>query len=199
MVGALTLGSAVPHLVNGVGGLEWQIVIVATSVLTLGGGLLAEVVAQDGPFGFPRALFDPRQAGLAWRNRGVRLASLGYFGHMWELYAMWAWFAAFFADTLVDDGVDDTRSGAALATFAVIGIGSINSPMQCMMKEVCAQCLQTHIDPQTGARSHVFSCFNQDQPLDQVDWPGLNSRLRQNTVQEKLTAQWIAHCMAEAE
>jgi NADPH-dependent glutamate synthase beta subunit-like oxidoreductase/NAD(P)H-flavin reductase len=70
-------------------------------------------------------------------------------------------------------------------------IGSINSPMQCMMKEVCAQCLQPHIDPDTGARSVVFSCFNQDQALDRVDFPALNERLRQNGVQEKLTAQWI--------
>ena len=70
-------------------------------------------------------------------------------------------------------------------------IGSINSPMQCMMKEVCAQCLQPHIDPATGAHSVVFSCFNQDQALDRVDFPALNERLRQNGVQEKLTAQWI--------
>jgi NADPH-dependent glutamate synthase beta subunit-like oxidoreductase/NAD(P)H-flavin reductase len=70
-------------------------------------------------------------------------------------------------------------------------IGSINSPMQCMMKEVCAQCLQPHVDPATGARSVVFSCFNQDQALDRVDFPALNERLRQNGAQEKLTAQWI--------
>jgi len=70
-------------------------------------------------------------------------------------------------------------------------IGSINSPMQCMMKEVCAQCLQPQIDPVTGARSVVFSCFNQDQPLDRVDFPALNERLRQNGLSEKLTAQWI--------
>ncbi len=70
-------------------------------------------------------------------------------------------------------------------------IGSINSPMQCMMKEVCAQCLQPQIDPATGARTVVFSCFNQDQALDRVDFPALAERLRQNGVQEKLTAQWI--------
>jgi hypothetical protein len=70
-------------------------------------------------------------------------------------------------------------------------IGSINSPMQCMMKEVCAQCLQPHTDPVTGARSVIFSCFNQDQALDHVDFPALNDRLRQNSLQEKLTAQWI--------
>jgi NAD(P)H-flavin reductase len=70
-------------------------------------------------------------------------------------------------------------------------VGSINSPMQCMMKEVCAQCLQPHLDPVTGERTVVFSCFNQDQALDRVDFPALNERLRQNGAQEKLTAQWI--------
>ncbi len=70
-------------------------------------------------------------------------------------------------------------------------IGSINSPMQCMMKEVCAQCLQPQIDPATGERSVVFSCFNQDQALDRVDFPALHERLAQNGVQEKLTARWI--------
>jgi NAD(P)H-flavin reductase len=74
-------------------------------------------------------------------------------------------------------------------------IGSINSPMQCMMKEICAQCLQPHVDPQTGATTYVFSCFNQDQPLDRVDWRALEQRLRQNSVQEKLTAEWIDHCL----
>ena len=78
---------------------------------------------------------------------------------------------------------------------AHIAIGSINSPMQCMMKEICAQCLQPHVDPATGARSYVFSCFNQDQPLDVVDFPGLAARLSQNSLQEKLTAQWIDRCL----
>lgn len=74
-------------------------------------------------------------------------------------------------------------------------IGSINSPMQCMMKEICAQCLQPHQDPETGKITYVFSCFNQDQPLDQVDFSGLNTRLRQNTVQERLTNRWIDRCL----
>jgi NADPH-dependent glutamate synthase beta subunit-like oxidoreductase/NAD(P)H-flavin reductase len=71
-------------------------------------------------------------------------------------------------------------------------IGSINSPMQCMMKEICAQCLQPQRDPQTGRTRYVFSCFNQDQALDDVDFPALDVRLKQNAVQEKLTARWIA-------
>ena len=77
-----------------------------------------------------------------------------------------------------------------------VAIGSINSPMQCMMKEICAQCLQPHVDPQGGARSVVFSCFEQDQPLDRVDWHALRQRLAQNSLAEKLTAKWIAHCLA---
>jgi len=76
-----------------------------------------------------------------------------------------------------------------------IAIGSINSPMQCMMKEICAQCLQKHVDPETGKETYVYSCFNQDQELDRVNWQHLNDRLKQNSLQEKLTARWIEHCL----
>jgi len=76
-----------------------------------------------------------------------------------------------------------------------IAIASINSPMQCMMKEVCAQCLQKHVDPVTGREEFVFSCFNQDQEMDRVDFPNLNTRLRQNTVQEKLSNLWLDHLL----
>ncbi|MDR1989585.1 MAG: FAD-dependent oxidoreductase [Acidobacteriaceae bacterium] len=78
-----------------------------------------------------------------------------------------------------------------------VGLGSINSPMQCMMKEVCAQCLQKHIDPVTGKETFVFTCFNQDQELDRVDFPNLADRLRQNTVQEKLSHVWFEQMMAK--
>ncbi|UTW12532.1 MFS transporter [Marinobacterium rhizophilum] len=124
MVGAITLGSAAPHLVNGLGGLEWQRVIVITSLLTLTGGLVAELLGRDGPFPFPRAPFDPRKAWQVFSDRKVLLASLGYFGHMWELYAMWAWFSVFFASTLVLHGVEDAGRWAAFGTFAVIGAGA---------------------------------------------------------------------------
>src|SRR6266436_4341186 len=70
-------------------------------------------------------------------------------------------------------------------------IASINSPMQCMMKEICAQCLQVHRDPVSGVESVVFSCFNQDQDLDRVDFDNLRARLNQNGVQEKLTRLWV--------
>jgi hypothetical protein len=91
--------------------------------------------------------------------------------------------------------------GAALAPYLKrehVAIASINSPMQCMMKEVCAQCLQKHVDPDTGRETIIFSCFNQDQLMDRVDFFNLNARLRQNTVQEKLTNQWLEQVLARA-
>ena len=119
VVGALTLGSATPHLVNGLGGLDWHAVVWVTSALTALGGIVVFVLVPEGPFSFPSARFDPAQVGLVLQNRGVRLASLGYFGHMWELYAMWAWFLVFFRATVAGG------SSAAYAAFAVIGIGAV--------------------------------------------------------------------------
>ena len=97
----------------------------------------------------------------------------------------------------VQDNHSHSRHGVLRAHLKPghCAIGSINSPMQCMMKEICAQCLQPHRDPVTGETSWVFSCFNQDQPLDRVDWAGLNARLGQNSLSEKLTAQWIGRAL----
>ena len=75
-----------------------------------------------------------------------------------------------------------------------IALASINSPMQCMMKEICAQCLQIHRDPLTGEETVVFTCLNQDQPMDKVVFPVLRDRLSQNSLQEKLTSNWVAAC-----
>ena len=77
-----------------------------------------------------------------------------------------------------------------------VGVASINSPMQCMMKQVCAQCLQRQVDPVTGKERFVFSCFNQDQYLDEVDFDNLRARLRQNTVSEKLANLWLTRILA---
>ncbi|MBI2313839.1 MAG: FAD-dependent oxidoreductase [Betaproteobacteria bacterium] len=107
-------------------------------------------------------------------------------------------------DRIIAIGSDRMMAAVARARHGVLAhylktqhfaIGSINSPMQCMMKEICAQCLQPQRDPHTGKVSYVFSCFNQDQSLDCVDFHALSDRLKQNSLQEKLTAQWIARCM----
>ncbi len=76
-------------------------------------------------------------------------------------------------------------------------IGSINSPMQCMMKGVCAQCLCKHVDPETGKEEFIYSCYNQDQELDRVDFPNLSARLRQNSVQEKLSSLWLGYLLGQ--
>ncbi len=110
------------------------------------------------------------------------------------------------ADRLIAIGSDRMMAAVARARHDVLkphlkpqhfAIGSINSPMQCMLKEICAQCLQPQRDPHTGKTSYVFSCFNQDQDLDCVDFGALSERLKQNSLQEKLTAQWIGRCIPE--
>ena len=108
-------------------------------------------------------------------------------------------------DHMIVIGSDRMMAAVKAARFGVLkpyikphhlAIGSINSPMQCMMKGVCAQCLCKHIEPDTGKEYFVYSCYNQDQELDRVDFPNLQARLRQNSVQEKLSGAWLAHIVS---
>ena len=107
-------------------------------------------------------------------------------------------------DHLIVIGSDRMMAAVKEARFNVLkpyltkvqhAIGSINSPMQCMMKGICAQCLCKHVDAETGKEYFVYSCYNQDQDLDKVDFPHLNARLRQNTVQEKLSNLWLDYLL----
>jgi len=107
-------------------------------------------------------------------------------------------------DHLVVIGSDRMMAAVKAARHAVLkpylkpdheAVGSINSPMQCMMKGVCAQCLCKHIDPESGEVSFMYSCYNQDQALDYVDFDNLRARLRQNTVQEKLSSLWLSYLL----
>jgi MFS family permease len=124
LAGAIVLGNGSPHLVNGLGGLDWQLVLYTTSGLTLVGGLIAEFLVREGPYPFPEAVFEPRQALRALGNRGVRLASLGYVGHMWELFGMYAWFSAFYAAALAAHNFE-VGANAAYASFAIFCAGAI--------------------------------------------------------------------------
>lgn len=125
MIGALTLGSASPHLAAAAGDLDWRLVVISTSALSVLGAVVALFVARDGPFPFPRGTFRLKEAVRAFTTKPVMLTSLGYFGHMWELYAMWSWFGVFFGSVLIADGATDTNGFGSLVTFAVIGIGAV--------------------------------------------------------------------------
>ncbi len=121
MIGALAAGSALPHLLNGLGGLDWRLTFLLASGLTLLGGSVASRFGVPGPHSSAPAVFDLSQIGLIVRDRKFVLASIGYFGHMWELYAMWAWMAAFYFDVL-----GSTRQ-ASFAAFSVIAAGAAGS------------------------------------------------------------------------
>ena len=126
LVGALTLGGAVPHLINFVGGLAWPPVIVGTSLAALGGALVMATLVHDGPHVQARAPFNPGSVREIVRSRAVVLASLGYFGHMWELYAMWTWIGLYLLVAFTRAGVPAAPRLGALATAAVIGVGSVS-------------------------------------------------------------------------
>jgi len=129
MIGALTIGSALPHLVNAIGGLDWRATLLVASGFTVAGGVVADRMCSPGPYSVGAARFDPGQLRTIVANREFRLASAGYFGHMWELYAMWAWVAAFYGDAL------GSRRAASFAAFAVIAIGAAGSVYAGLMSD----------------------------------------------------------------
>ncbi len=122
LVGALTLGKAMPYLVNGIGSSNWRHNVIFVSALAVAGGLLVLFFVGDGPLALPAARFDWKQVGKVFGNRGVRLASLGYFGHMWELYAMWTWIPFMIRASLLQRKSDPAL--AEVGSFLVIGCGA---------------------------------------------------------------------------
>ena len=120
LVGALTIGSAGPHLIRGVG-LDWRGVIIGASIFAVAGAVLMISTVSDGPYEVASSPFSFHHVGAAIRNRGVRLSTYGYLGHMWELYAMWTWTAAFLATSAAERG--DEGGWVPFATFAIIAIG----------------------------------------------------------------------------
>jgi MFS family permease len=122
LVGALTLGKASPYLVNAVGSGSWRANVLFVSALAVAGGLIALLFVGDGPHALPPAEFDFAQAREVFRNRGVRLANFGYFGHMWELYAMWTCVPLMLRASFAAGGHSATLAEAG--SFLVIGAGA---------------------------------------------------------------------------
>jgi MFS family permease len=123
LVGALTLGKATPYLINGVGSYNWRTNVTFVSLLAVMGGVVVLLFVSDGPFALPAARFDLSQAGKVFRNRGVRLANLGYLGHMWELYAMWTWIPFMIRASL--SARHSSPAFAEVGSFVVIGCGAV--------------------------------------------------------------------------
>jgi len=122
LVGALTLGKAMPYLVNAIGSANWRTNVLFVSLLSVIGGLIVLLFVSDGPHALPPAQFDVTQVVRVFGNRGVRLASLGYFGHMWELYGMWIWIPVMIRASLATHGGDHQL--AEMGSFLVIGSGA---------------------------------------------------------------------------
>ncbi|MEY4093454.1 MAG: hypothetical protein RLZZ53_653 [Acidobacteriota bacterium] len=124
LIGALTLGKAFPHLLSALFGADWQAPMLLASALAVAGGTLVVLVVRDGPHVAPTSPFDPHAIRRVFASRGARLATLGYLGHMWELYAMWTWIAVFAWTSLTDWGGNDVAASGSLAAFLAIGSGA---------------------------------------------------------------------------
>ncbi len=181
LVGALTLGKAAPYLVNGIGSADWRHDVLFVSLLAVAGGLIVLVFVGDGPYALPAARFDWKQVGRVFRSRGVRLANMGYLGHMWELYAMWTWIPFMIRASLSLRKSDPAL--AEVASFLVIGCGAAGCVIAGLIADRVGRtivtswamaisgscCLVIGLLPRHGADDSNVSGVSVDHCFDQID------------------------------
>src|SRR5215831_11118816 len=137
IIGALTVGSALPHAVNSLGAIPWRAVVLLGSAQAVIGALIVAVAVREGPYAMPQSRLDLSQIGEIVRNRPLRLANLGYLGHMWELYSMWGWIAVILAAAS-----GWSRSKSEFGTAVVIAIGAVG----CIWAGMASDRLQLAVD-----------------------------------------------------
>ena len=143
LIGALSLGKAAPYLINGVGSSNWRYNVIFVSLLAVIGALVVLMFVGDGPYTLPPARFDLKQVGRVFHNRGVRLASFGYFGHMWELYAMWTWIPFMLRASFAQSG--SSASLAEVGSFLVIGCGAAGCVVAGLIADRAGRTLVTSV------------------------------------------------------
>lgn len=124
LIGALTLGKAFPHLLTAIYGDQWRAPMLLASALAIGGGVLVIAVVRDGPYVTVTSRFDRHAIRRILAGRGARLATLGYLGHMWELYAMWTWIGVFATASFMAAGSGNAEWAGSVAAFVSIGSGA---------------------------------------------------------------------------